>query len=390
MKIKTIILLLPILLLLNHNGYSCTTGLASPRVTAGNRALLWKNRDSSHEYNAVNFYDRGKFKVMGIINSGDTTQIWAGVNNFGFAIINAEARDMARKNENTRYDDEGILMKEALMRCKTVDDFEEMLKSTNQTGRAVTSNFGVMDANGKVAYFETGNYEYFKFSGNDLFANPEGYLVRSNFALRGNRQSRYGLERYLKAFRFFEEAKYQGKLSSYYLLKNVSPDISYSSCSGDYQNIYKSINRKSSVSAAIFEGILKQEDAELTTFWCNIGEPALSVAVPIWVYAEEVPQVLNMNDSSAINHLSLKLEDFVYSDTSRSNSIFLPRYQKVQDNIRRIQQYVIRRTRNKLTEWRADKPARSEVAKFQKEIATKVYRALKNLLDEIHITKKRL
>lgn len=153
MKVKIIILFLPLLLLLNHDGYGCTTGLASPRVTVGNRALLWKNRDSGYDHNAVNFYDRGDFKVMGIINSGDTTQIWAGVNNFGFAIINAEARDMARKNENTKYDDEGILMKKALFTCKTVDDFEEILKSTNQTGRAVTSNFGVMDAKGRVAFF---------------------------------------------------------------------------------------------------------------------------------------------------------------------------------------------------------------------------------------------
>jgi len=388
MKVKIIILFLPFVLLLNHNSYGCTTGLASPRVTAGNRALLWKNRDSGYDHNAVNFYDRGDFKVMGIINSGDTTQIWAGVNNFGFAIINAEARDMARKNENTKYDDEGVLMKKALMKCKSVDDFEEMLKSTNQTGRAVTSNFGVMDAKGKVAFFETGNYEYYRFSGNDLFANPEGYIVRSNFALRGNRQSRYGLERYLKAFRYFEKAKCQDKLSSYYLLKNVSPDISYPNCSGNYKNIYKSINRKSSVSAAIFEGIVKQEDPELTTFWCNIGEPALSVAIPLWVYSEEVPQVLNSNDSSSINHLALELEDFVYPDTSRSNSIFLPNYQKIRDDINRIQQYVIRRTRNKLTEWREDKPARSEVAKFQKEIASRVYRALNNLVDEIHYQKR--
>jgi hypothetical protein len=48
---------------------------------------------------------------------------------------------------------------------------------------------------------------------------------------------------------------------------------------------------------------------------------------------------------------------------------------------------VIRRTSDKLTEWREEKPARAEVAKFQKEIATKAYRALKNLVDEIHYKK---
>ena len=371
------------LILINTVAYGCTTGLVSARITSNNRPLLWKNRDSGHEYNAIKLFDYGNTQILGIINSGDTTQIWAGVNSYGFAIINAEARDMARENEDTRYDDEGILMKQALKECQSMQDFEKMLQASNDSGRAVTSNFGVMDVQGEIAYYETGNHEYFKFSANDLFTNPEGYIVRSNFAVQGNRKTRYGLERYLKAFHLFEKAKCQEELDCYYILRELSPNVSFSNDSTNYKNIYKSINRKSSVSAAIFEGIREGEDPELTTFWCNIGEPALSVAVPLWVYSGQVPNVLNTNDSSAINHLSLELETFVYPDTSKINSIYYPNYKEIDKEIAKIQNYVIKRAKKTLSKWRTNKPTRSEVAEFQNKLANHAYKKLKQLVKRL-------
>lgn len=383
--IKKIITWLTIIIIFVNMTPACTTGLAASRATADQRPILWKNRDSSHEYNAVKFFEYGDTKIMGIINSGDTTQIWAGINNYGFAIINAEARDMARKNENTLYDDEGYLMKEALIKCKSVQDFEKMLHTTNKEGRAVTSNFGVMDSSGAVVFFETGNHNYHKFAGHDLFSNPEGFLVRSNFAVKGNRKTRYGLERYLKAFQLFQKSRCNNNLDAEYIISKISSNISYNQDSTEYKNLYKSINRRSSVSAAIFEGVRKNENPEMTTFWCNIGEPALSVALPIWVYSEKVPQKLNTSDSSAINELALKLQDYVYLDTSREDYIYLPHYRKIKNTIQNIQKFVIKRTNKKLKEWRKNQPSRNQVAQFQKEMADKVYLALKNLVDRLYL-----
>jgi len=383
--IKKIITGLTIVIIFSNLASACTTGLAASRATADQRPILWKNRDSSHEYNALKFFRYGDVKIMGIINSGDTTQIWAGINNHGFAIINAEARDMARENENTQYDDEGILMKEALVKCKTVQDFEKMLQSSNQKGQAVTSNFGVMDASGAVVFFETGNHNYYKFAGHDLFTNPEGFIVRSNFAVKGNRETRYGLERYLKAFRLFQKANCDNNLDAEYIISTVSPYISCSKDANKYKNLYKSINRRSSVSSAIFEGVSKDENPEMTTFWCNIGEPALCVALPIWVYSEKVPQKLNSRDSSAINELALKLKDYVYPDTSREEYMYQPHYKKIENTIQNIQKFVIKRTNKKLKEWQKNQPSRDQVAKFQKEMADKVYLALKNLVDNLYL-----
>ena len=144
--------------------FSCTTGLVNKKFSTNKRALLWKNRDSSHEKNEVFLFDYETVKILGIINNNDTTQIWSGVNNFGFAIMNAESRDMISENgDSTQYDDEGYLMKEALKSCQTIDDFGALLAASNEDGRKVTSNFGVLDASGNAAYFETGNHKYFRF-----------------------------------------------------------------------------------------------------------------------------------------------------------------------------------------------------------------------------------
>ncbi len=73
-------------------------------------------------------------------------------------------------------------MKRALETCKTVADFEALLEATNATGRSTTANYGVIDALGGAAMFETGPNTFSKFDANDETIAPKGYIVRSNFA----------------------------------------------------------------------------------------------------------------------------------------------------------------------------------------------------------------
>ncbi len=61
----------------------------------------------------------------------------------------------------------GGLMKRALETCKTVADFEALLEATNATGRSTTANYGVIDALGGAAMFETGPNTFSKFDAND-------------------------------------------------------------------------------------------------------------------------------------------------------------------------------------------------------------------------------
>ena len=47
------------------------------------------------------------------------------------------------------------------------------------------ANFGVIDAYGGAAYYETNNERYYKKDANDPNLAPEGYLISYEFLFRG-------------------------------------------------------------------------------------------------------------------------------------------------------------------------------------------------------------
>ncbi len=47
----------------------------------------------------------------------------------------------------------------------------------------VEANFGVIDANGGAAYYETDNFKFIKYDANDPSVAPNGYLIRTNFSV---------------------------------------------------------------------------------------------------------------------------------------------------------------------------------------------------------------
>ena len=233
----------------------CTTGVFSGAVTNSARPILWKNRDSSFKDNEAAFFSHDGTQFIGIINADDTMQVWAGVNNHGFAIMNAESRDMAIPGEETLYDDEGVLMKTALILCKTVEDFENLLKNTNETGRAVTSNFGVIDALGNAAYFETGNHEYFRF---DAIDSDEKLLIRANFAYKARSEEGYGKLRHDRAFKLAQNLIGEKKISVEELISCVTRDFGLSkpdqrkARDDDFVKTVDTISRHRTVAAAVF------------------------------------------------------------------------------------------------------------------------------------------
>ncbi len=340
----------------------CTTGLASARVTSDGRSLLWKNRDSSFRDNEVAYFCWGKTQFIGIINADDTTQVWAGVNNYGFAIMNAESRDMAAPGEDAQYDDEGYMMKEALLKCKTISDFEDMLKETNVCGRKVTSNFGVIDAKGGTSFFETGNHEYFKFDAADKEMCQEGFLIRANFAFKGYGGEGYGKKRYRRAFDLFKKGIGLSRLNYSYVISEVTRDIYLPSIqkSGNFTKTTDTVNRHRTVSCAVFQSVKPDEDPRLTTFWCALGEPAVSVSIPLWTYSAGVPSFLDSIGYSPLNKLFQELKAYAYSDSSDSKMINSYRLDMIQKELDKIQRVIFRKTERKLREWRKNFPSQEE------------------------------
>ena len=378
-----IIKLITIFFILIHITLACTTGLVTANATADDRALLWKNRDTSHEDNELMYFRHADVHFIAIINVDDTSQVWAGINNFGFAIINAESRDMGFSEKNTQYDGEGFLMKKALIKCKTIDDFEKMLIATNDSRRDVTSNFGIIDATGNAAYFETGNRIYFRIDADDQNETKTEFLVRANFAKHGKGDEVYGKIRYEKAEDFFQQAVKNNCLDYKYIISKVSPDISLPGSIGKkevFRKTQDTINRYSSVSAAVFQGTKKNEPAELATFWCTLGKPIVSISVPLWVYAEKIPNKLNAKNGAPLNQIFQEIKTFAYPDTTNNKMLEVETAIKIHEKMQWTQNSIFRKTERKLKKWRQNPPAAEEVAKFQKEMVECAYKRAEKIL----------
>lgn len=355
---------------------ACTTGLATPQAANNQQVLLWKNRDSGFQKNEIAFFRNGTVTYIGLINADDTSQIWAGVNNFGFAIMNAESRDMALPGENTGYDDEGVWMKAALRQCRTVADFEKMLRRSNYSGRKVTSNFGVIDAMGNAAFFETGNHEYFRFD-----ADEPGYLVRANFAYKARSSEGYGKVRHDRAVMLIDEAVCDGRLDHRYLISTVSRDIALPDSLMDASRPNRrktsaTINRHWTVSAAIFTGYVDKTPA-LTTFWCTLGEPAVALAVPLWVRSAQIPAELNGTGGALLNAAFMDIKNAVYAGPTH---IDLGKLRQIRQIFDQTQDKIFRKTARQLKRWEKNLPEPAEMAVFQDKMVSMALRAARQAL----------
>ena len=183
---------------------ACTSAIVAPKASATGRPMLWKHRDTGCESNFVERIpaDGNNHGYVALFNAGDSLlrEAWMGMNDAGFAIMNTASYNLAP--DTAAYKDrEGEVMTEALRRCSSVDEFEQLLVALPKP-LGVQANFGVIDAEGNGAYFETDDYKFTKF---DLADVPEGVLIRTNFSFSGNDTDGYGYIRYDNASHLLEE-----------------------------------------------------------------------------------------------------------------------------------------------------------------------------------------
>jgi len=373
----------------------CTVAVISGKATIDGRPLLWKNRDTSKLNNEVAYFDDGNYPYIGVINAGDRTQVWMGVNSAGFAIMNSESQDL----EGDTLDAEGYFMKQALMECVTVADFEQLLLKTNETGRETKANFGVIDATGVAKFFETGNHTFTKFDANDPTVAPLGFLVRANFAMTGiDTSKKYGQIRYKRANELFERFVKEKNLSYQTLLRYIARDLKNDKTDPyplplkgqedgkpvGYIRTYHSINRFRTASCAVFHGILPDENPLLTTMWIILGEPICGVAVPLWVAAGNVPPSLDREPKSTLNDLIKQIEMKAYPDTALKRFVdtrvllneegkgLLPDIFQVEDKI-------FKSTDKQVKKWRSGFPASELILGFETIVIDRILDELQRI-----------
>lgn len=316
------------------NVNACTTGVISGRATIDGRPLLWKNRDAPYKNNQVRQFTGGKYACTAIVNAGQNATIWMGVNDAGFCIENSVTSDLSEKDATGMGN--GAFMLRALKTCATVQEFEELLLQSNGK-RATNANFGVIDAVGGAAIFESGASSFKMFDANDPVVAPKGYVIRSNFSYTGNQsldptdqaevKKIYSGGRFLRGCQLVDMAIADGGVSVEYLLQHNTRDLADTdgnaicgSINGDVGTLPTTVDtshticRRTSVSAAVFHGVKPGEDHRLTTMWVMLGEPAFTVAVPCWAAVPQVAPELSGDQTSPLCDAARALRDAAYKE----------------------------------------------------------------------------
>lgn len=285
---------------------ACTTAIISGKGTADGRPLLYKHRDTNALQNKLMTFTDGKYSYIGIVNSSDKDgkEVWGGYNSAGFAIMNSASYNL-NDTEVGIEEREGIIMKQALQQCASLADFEKLLESLPKP-LYVNANFGVIDAQGGAAYYETGDYTFKKIDANDPAIAPMGYIVRTNFSFSGDRARDKGLSRYQAAESLFYNASLSDSLSFRFLLQDVSRHLTHGLTGTNLYDIMPQdtvkpvfaafrdyIPRYSTSSVIVVQGVKDKEPVSLTTMWTILGSPLTAVAVPVWLNEDNIyPSVL--------------------------------------------------------------------------------------------------
>jgi len=291
---------------------ACTTFIISGKFTPDGKPILYKHRDTGTLDNALAYFNDGRYPYIAVINGNEKwkLEVWGGFNAAGFAIMNSVAYNMNVGDTTTFADQEGEIMKRALMNCATVEDFEKMLKDLPKP-LGVDSNFGVIDAQGGAAYFETGNWSFNKIDVNDPAIAPFGYVIRTNHAFTGSPEKGAGYIRYATAEKVMYDVAAVGLYDPEYLINHISRNLTHSltgdnlavnppenSMNPDYRFFEDFIPRISSASVLMVVGVGKGEDPLNTMMWTILGFPLTSVALPIWITSDgSLPAVAKAGDN---------------------------------------------------------------------------------------------
>ncbi len=294
-----------IICLISNTGEPCTTAIISGKITPDGRPLLWKNRDTDNLNNKLMYFREGNLDYIGLVNSNDSNgnEIWIGMNNAGFAIMNSVAANLGLYDTVKYKDKEGIIMKLALRECTTVDDFEKLLNTLNKPF-GVETNFGVIDAYGNAAYFETHHWGYVKF---DVNESPDGYLIRTNFAFSGVEDKGQGYERYLIEEELFKDAYNKGNLTLQFILQDAARCLKHGltkvdlkkQCSFNpdddiFVNFADFIPRYSTSASVVIQGVRKGDNPDKMIMWTILGFPPCSVVYPVFFNEEKLlPSILS-------------------------------------------------------------------------------------------------
>ncbi len=299
-KIKLILTAFCLLLgAVSIQSMACTSAIISSKANPYGRPMLWKHRDTSTIDNKVEYVAPrdGSHGYVALFNASDMKleQAWTGMNDVGFAVMNTASYNIKDdKVSQRKMDREGYLMTIALRTCRTVDDFARLLETLPRP-MGVEANFGVIDASGNGAFFETNNHSYRRY---DLADAPDGLLVRTNYSHSGRSGEGYGFIRERNAEDILRPYAKRGEITPELLTETASRSYWHSLKGRDYAQAGERwvvdqdfIPRYKSTATIVIEGCRPLESASDATpdfvrgqyiMWTGLGFPPCAEIVPVW------------------------------------------------------------------------------------------------------------
>jgi hypothetical protein len=312
----------------------CTTLVASAAATAGRAPLLWKNRDTDQLSNKVVFVKDQPFSFLALVNAEDTSarMAWAGLNSAGFAISNSVAYNLPQE-PGEQADLEGIIMADALRTCATAADFERYVTRNLGPDFGSRANFLVIDAQGGAAIFEVHNHGFRRFDAAEM---PEKYLANTNFSRSGPANQGAGYLRFDRETSLLRGVP-AGTLAPEFILQVMARDLGHALLKHPERAEWKNlppeppywvhanytINRASTASAIVVEGVKPGDDPKGAVMWVILGEPVTSIAIPLWVAAGQPPEPLWQGKDAPLAQEALRIKDLLRPLRSRERKEFV-------------------------------------------------------------------
>jgi hypothetical protein len=374
---------------------ACTTAIISGKFTPDRRPLLWKNRDTGDLDNKLMYFTDGKYDYIGLINSKDSTgsEVWTGMNTAGFAIMNSASYNLNSLEDADAAINEGKVMRKALQQCATVDEFEKFLQNLPKP-YGLEANFGVIDAQGNGAYFETSNNNYYKIDVNDPVAAPMGYLIRTNYSFTGKPDEGQGYIRYLTAETLFYQASATNNLTPEFILQDAARCLYHSLTETDLTQQQPDaarekfvwfadyIPRFSTSASVVVQGIKMNESPALMTMWTVLGFPLCSIVYPVWFNAaHQLPYLLmaGIGNNAPLCDKALKLKELCFpvkrghgEDYLNIAALYNSTGSGIMQKLNPVEEQVFNNAKNRLGAWRETPPGTTEILDFYKSLDKKI------------------
>lgn len=374
---KLLILILWVVAAVPVTALACTSAIVAAHANPSGRPILWKHRDTSNVDNKVEYVPptEGQFGYVALFNAADADlrEAWMGVNDAGFAVMNTASYNIKDdKVPAKKMDKEGFLMTRALRQCRTVDDFRKLLDNYPRP-MGVEANFGVIDALGNGAFFETNNHSYVVY---DLSDAPDGLLIRTNYSHSGRKGEGYGHVREANAECLLRDFAADAAITPELLTEKVSRTFYHDSKKEDYtlsENRslldddfiprYKStatVAIEGCIPASTLDSVTPEYVADQYIMWTGLGYPPVARIRAVRCRPDGVPDGLRGSRPGGHSQLcdeAKTIRDKVFTIKSKDKRyIDISKLYNSEDS-----GFAQKAVRQNLEEYRKEKAVRDEV-----------------------------